>query len=216
MDWVSWHGGYDDPGSELSRRLAVVRGWIRQVAADADRLRLVSACAGQGRDVVGALGDLPDRQRFRGRLVEWDPANVAAARRALRTAALSGIEAERADAGDTSAYHGAVPADLVLFCGVFGNVPDDDIRRTVGCLPMLCAPGATVIWTRHRRAPDRTPMIREWFQAAGFAEVDFVGPADANFGVGVHRLVAPPTPYRAGARLFRFSRGTSDRRQQTV
>jgi hypothetical protein len=39
-------------------------------------------------------------------------------------------------------------------------VSDGDIRRCVGLLPMLCAEGATVVWTRHRRSPDLTPQIR--------------------------------------------------------
>ena len=33
------------------------------------------------------------------------------------------------DASTTSAYRGAVPADLVLACGIFGNVSDEDIQR---------------------------------------------------------------------------------------
>ena len=45
---------------------------------------------------------------------------------------------------------GAAPADLVLVCGVFGNSATG--RRADGrALPTLCARGATVIWTRHRR-----------------------------------------------------------------
>ena len=76
----------------------------------------------------------------------------------------------------TDAYEGAVPADLVLVCGVFGNVPPDSIENTVRRLPQLCAPGATVIWTRHRRKPDLTPRIRGWFRAASFVEVSFHAP----------------------------------------
>ena len=39
-----------------------------------------------------------------------------------------------------------LPAD-VLLCGIFGNVSDRDIRRTVRAAPALCRAGATVIWT---------------------------------------------------------------------
>ena len=69
----------------------------------------------------------------------------------------------RADAGRTDAYVDAVPAQIVLACGLFGNISEEDIQRTVLSLPMLCARGATVIWTRHRRPPDLTPVIRAWF-----------------------------------------------------
>ncbi len=68
----------------------------------------------------------------------------------------------RADAGDLTAYAKAVPADLVLMAGVFGNISDADVRRTIGALPQLCADGATVIWTRTRRAPDLTLTGQAW------------------------------------------------------
>jgi hypothetical protein len=49
------------------------------------------------------------------------------------------------DAGTTTAHLGAVPADLLLLCGIFGNVPDDDIRTTVAAVPALLAAGGTVV-----------------------------------------------------------------------
>ena len=108
------------------------------------------------------------------------------------------------DASTTDAYARAVPADLVLVCGVFGNVSDADMERTVRSLPMLCAPGATAIWTRHRREPDLTVSVRHWFAEAGFEEVAFIGSDDFLFGVGAHRLVAAALPFAAGRRLFTF------------
>ena len=67
----------------------------------------------------------------------------------------------------------ALPADVLLLCGIFGNVSDRDINRTVQAAPALCRAGATVIWTRHRRPPDLTPRIRQWFADSGFAEIAF-------------------------------------------
>ena len=64
------------------------------------------------------------------------------------------------DASLARHFAAAVPADLVLVCGVFGNISADDIAATVAALPSFCAPGASVIWTRHRRPPDLTPAIR--------------------------------------------------------
>ena len=187
-DWVRWHEQYDDPAGHLFERLAVVRRWVTW-AVDRGATTVLSACAGDGRDVRGAP--------LLGRLVELDP--VLAAR--ARATAGPGIEVLEADAGTTDAYAGAVPADLVLLCGIFGNVSDEDIRTTVEAAPMLCAAGAVVIWTRHRRAPDLTPSIRRWFVDAGFEEVAFEGD---SYGVGVARLVEPPVPLQLGRRLFRF------------
>jgi hypothetical protein len=163
-------------------------------------IRVVSMCAGEGRDLLGALDGHPRAPDVRGRLVELDPDLAATA----RANAPASIEVLCADAGSTSAYEGAVPADLVLVCGVFGNITEADIEQTVRALPSLCAPGATVIWTRHRRPPDLTPTVREWFGDAGFDEVDFVGPEGFLFGVGVHRLASAPTPFVPEAMLFEF------------
>jgi hypothetical protein len=158
-------------------------------------------CAGQSRDLLGVLPDHPRGADVVARLVELDPGNVELARQA---AAGFNVTAIAADAGISTAYEGAVPANLVLACGVFGNVADDDIRYTVDWLPRLCAPGATVIWTRHRRPPDRTGEIRDWFAAAGFTEIGFDGPDDLVIGVGAHRFTGEPRPFRPGVRLFEF------------
>jgi len=192
-DWRAWHEPYDDPDSPLARRLACVRG---HVAAwlNARRGTVVSMCAGQGRDL------LPLPPGVRARLVELDPSNAAVA------ASLAGADVDVVvgDAGVTDAYAGFVPADLVMVCGVFGNVPDDDVRRTVEELPRLCAPGATAIWTRSRRAPDLTPTIRGWFAENGFAERAFDAPDEDEWSVGVHVLEVEPLPFLAGRRMFAF------------
>jgi hypothetical protein len=107
----------------------------------------------------------------------------------------SRFKARRADAGVTTPYAAAAPADLLLACGVFGNISSADVQQTVAALPILCAPGATVMWTRHRREPDLTRDIRFWFAKAGFEEVAFISPGAGRFSVGAHRLVAPPQPY---------------------
>jgi len=67
---------------------------------------------------------------------------------------------------------------------------------------MWCAPGATVIWTRHRREPNLTRDIRSWFSSAGFEEVAFISPGRDRFHVAAHRLAAPPKPYVPAVRLF--------------
>jgi len=205
-DWLEWHHPYDDPGSPLSRRLVIVQGRIREAL---DRqpdgpIRIVSMCAGQGRDLIGALTDHPRRDDATARLVELDDRNVEIARKAARAAGLARLSIVAGDAALTDAYAGAVPADLVLVCGVFGNISDDDIRQTVDALPQLCAPGATVIWTRHRLAPDLTPTIREWFAPAGFEELNFDAPPDLFIGVGTHRFHGDPAPLQRGSRLFMF------------
>jgi hypothetical protein len=148
---VAWHADYDTD-SPLKRRLAIVQRHIVEFLAsfDATPVRVVSMCAGEARDLLGALAKV-ERRDICGRLVELDPGNAAVARGRCDDLGLTGLEVLVGDAGRAQAYADAVPADLVLACGVFGNISDADVERTVGALPAFCAPGATVIWTRHRR-----------------------------------------------------------------
>jgi len=163
-------------------------------------IRLVSMCAGQGNDVIGALALHPRARDVRARLVELNAENVERA----RATAPTNVDVVCADASTTSAYDGAVPAEIVLANGVFGNISDADIEHTINRLPSLCAPNASVVWTRHRRAPDVTPAIRGWFADAGFDEVAFEGPEGFIFGVGVNRLARDPDPFVPDVKLFDF------------
>lgn len=204
--WSEWHKAYDDPGSPLSRRLAAVRSavvhWLDR--APAGPLRVVSLCSGQGRDLAGALQGHPRAREVRALQVEADPHNAAVAAAFAAEAGLDGVRTLEADASLIDNLAGAMPADLVLACGIFGNISDDDIRHFVACLPMLCAPRASAIWTRHRRPPDLTPQIRDWFDEGGFEEVSFVAPESDVFAVGHARMVCDPVPPRPGTRLFTF------------
>ncbi|MFI5845286.1 SAM-dependent methyltransferase [Catenuloplanes sp. NPDC051500] len=206
-DWYEWHRPYDDPGSPLAARLLVVQRHISDWldTRPGELLTCVSACAGQGRDLLGVLESRPDARRVRARLIESDARNVAAAEAHIARAGLTGVEVLRADAGDLGNYSGAIPADLVLFAGVLGNVTDADARRSVAAFPALCAAGGTVIWTRTRADPDLTPAIRGWLSGEGFEELAFEAPPNATFSVGVHRLTVPPSALTSG-RIFTFVR----------
>jgi len=133
-----------------------------------------------------------------------DPGNTALAQQAVRAAGLDQVEVVTGDAALTDQYRGVAPADLVLVCGVFGNVTDEDIERTIGFCSQLCVTGGTVIWTRHRSAPDRVPLICDWFEGHGF-DRQWVSEADVGFGVGVHRFTAGQRPLALGERMFTFA-----------
>jgi hypothetical protein len=203
-EWVEWHRGYDD-GHVLQRRLRVVQDLLRSVldSRPPGPVRIISMCAGDGRDLLGVLPGHPRRADVHARLVELDPELAARAR--TRAAAVSAhIEVVNDDASTTTAYEGAVPADIVVVCGVFGNITDDDIRHTIEQLPSLCAPGAVVVWTRCTLAPDLTPAVRTWFEAGGFSELSFVDIPETTFGVGANLLTSPSRTFERGVRLFTF------------
>ncbi len=190
-DWVAWHEAYDDPTSALSARLKLVQAQLAGAIdhAPAGPVRLVSLCSGQGHDVNGVLPGHPRRDDVSAVLVEADADNAVVAREHAARAGLAQVNVRHADASRVASFADALPADVLMLCGIFGNVSETDIERTIVAAPALSAPGATVIWTRNRRPPDLTPRIRALFTAGGFEEVAFGSPEAApQIGVGVSRL----------------------------
>jgi hypothetical protein len=102
-------------------------------------LTVVSACAGQGHDLLGVLAARTDAPRVRSTLIEYDAGNVAAAQAAVDATELRNVTILHGDAGALATYARTVPADLVLMAGVFGNISDADVHRTIEALPQLCA-----------------------------------------------------------------------------
>jgi hypothetical protein len=212
-DWGAWHEEYADPESALSARLTAVQGvisdWLEETAPRP--VRVVSACAGDGRDLLGALAGRSlagrsDAARVAATLIEFDPGLGRAALHEAGRLGLEGVEVRCTDAGGTRAYAGVGPADLLLLCGVFGNITDEDVHRTLRALPQLCAPGALVVWTRHRGEPDLTPRIRRWFADLDCEEQDFISPGTGAWAVGAHRFMGEPQALARDDRLFTFIR----------
>jgi len=215
MDWRTWHDQYDHPGSVLARRLQVVQAQVRAALdrSPSGSVRVISLCAGQGRDVLEVLPGHPRERDVVALLVEADNQNADLARRAAADAGLRQVRVREADAGVVASFADALPVDVLLLAGIFGNVCNADIKRTIDAAPAFCALGATVIWTRHRRPPDLTGFMLAWFASAGFEEVAF-DELDSQYlaTVGVHRLArrsAGRLP-ATGQPLFRFGSHRAD------
>lgn len=208
-DYVEWHKEYEDPASELSWRLRVVQGHIdRALGQVSGPVRVLSLCSGDGRDVLGVLSQLPqDINRVSVTFVEVNPVLAERARNSARAIGISHWDVREVDAGTTSSLAGAVPADIVLLVGIFGNITDEDLERTVKAAPQLCNPGATVVWSRGRSDRDVNDRVRQWFRDAAFAEVDYQAPPTASKpAVGVCTYRGPVVPFVEGVRLFTFTR----------
>lgn len=205
-DYQQWHQYYDDAGSGMSWRLRTVQQQIRSVLdASTGAVRVLSLCSGDGRDLSDVVSERNDRNRIRATLVELHP---ALAQQARDRAAAAGLTAEvlTADAGSTDTFAGAVPADLVLLVGIFGNISDDDVRRTVAAAPQLCAAGATLLWSRGRHRGDINADIRGWFRAAGFTELGYATHDSVSRpALGVVRYDGDQQPL-VPAQLFTFLR----------
>jgi len=205
-DWHAWHGRYDDQDSSLSRRLRVVQQRLDGlVSAEPPVRRVLSLCAGDGRDILPVLARQAHERRPEIVLVEIDPALAAAAeRRAVDSGVATTVVV--GDAGSASTWRSVGPVDLLMLCGIFGNISAADIRTTIAAAPGMVTPGGTVIWTRgYFTEQDLRPQVREWFAESGFREISFDS-EPTGYGVGVNRLApdAPPTPIPD--RLFSFVR----------
>lgn len=209
-NWQQWHSDYDNPGSSLSRRLEVVRGYLSEaLVAQSEPIRLVSLCAGDGRDtipVVAAAAKDVDAL-----LVEIDPGLADAARRSVENGKGS-VLVRTADAGLPASFSDHVPASILMLCGIFGNISDADIDHTIGALPAYLEPDALVIWTRGDHETDgktaalsASERVRRTFADHGYDEIDFTRPDDAVFRVGMHRWPGTATSAEpTDEPLFRF------------
>lgn len=206
-DWLAWHRDYDDPSSTLSGRLAVVR---RRVGESLDALgpaarAVVSLCAGEGRDLIPELAVRP-RLSPQTLLVEANAHLADAARAHAAAAGLAHVHVRCADAGRVASFEDALPVDLLLLCGIFGNVPDDDIRRTLAAVPAMLRSGGILIWTRGNCGPeDRRPAVRRWVAGAGLEELSFDGDPEP-YGVGVACRRGSGAAGTLPERLFTFVR----------
>ena len=202
-DWHEWYEQYEDPTSSLSQRLVVVQRRLReQLGGPQPVASILSLCAGDGRDIMPLLADRPASPPLL-TLVELDDELAAAAR--LR-ASQAGVAADviTGDAGVTATFADKLPVDLLMLCGIFGNITDDDIRATIAAVPAMLNDGGAVIWTRGAfKDRDLRGQVRQWFLDAGFDEVAF--DADGSgFGVGVNRVTARAAAEPIPARLFTF------------
>ena len=92
--------------------------------------RVLSLCAGDGRTCSPELAARP-RLAPDVLLVERDETLAGQARSAAAALGVGRVDVRAADAARPASFADALPVDLLLLCGIFGNVADEDIRRTV-------------------------------------------------------------------------------------
>lgn len=212
-DWFEWHDLYQTE-TRLQQRLEIVQEYIARSlnAQPPGRIQVVSACAGDGRDLLGSLTNHSRKADVHARLVELNAQLVKQGKTAITEAGLAQIEFVNGDATLCDSYAGAVPADLVLVCGIFGNLADEAaLQRLIGNLKFLAKTGAFVAWTRgHSQGIAYSDIVRQNLQSANFEEVDFRLTATGDMGVGLHRYRGETAPLPVNEHLFVFS-GSPDR-----
>jgi hypothetical protein len=107
----------------------------------------------------------------------WRSASVAALLDRIYAAARGEDEAAKGRVRARAAEVGARLSQAQRY-ELYGDAPQ-----------CLCAPNATVVWTRHRHPPDLVPYILEVFDAAGFRALAYSD--SPPFGIGVNQLTVP-------------------------
>ncbi|MBN3880244.1 MULTISPECIES: class I SAM-dependent methyltransferase family protein [unclassified Nostoc] len=218
-DWFEWHDLYNSE-PKLQQRLQIVREYISH-SLDVSLpgiIRVVSVCAGDGRDLLGTLSKHSRTKDVYARLVELDPKLVEPGRLAIESAGLAKqIEFVNGDATNSSNYAGAVPADIVIVCGIFGNLADEaELNRLLRNLSLLSKKGSLIIWTRGETKDIRhSDTVRKLLREADFEEVSFKLTPTGDMAVGLHRYLGEGSALLENQQLFVFS-GTPNRAAQPV
>jgi hypothetical protein len=207
--WTGW------PAEAYTRerfqqRLLAVQQHLRTNLdeAPAGPIKLISLCAGDGRDVIGVLRTHERRSDVSAWLIELDCQSVAAG---IREASIAGLQDAvhffNADATEFVTYLGMAPADIVLACGVWGHVPAHERGSLVGALAGFCKARGAVTWTRGVSCGvTRLNEIEFLFARPKWESVQTSITADKKWAVATYRYVGPPVELPKAGRIFNFQR----------
>jgi hypothetical protein len=219
MDWFEWHKLYERK-APLKRRLELVCKQISDCLnlCPPGEIRVVSVCAGDGRDLIGALKGHPRQQDVMARLVELDTRLIECGREMAARAGLSArLEFLNGDATSSSSYEGIAPANLVLLCGMLGHVDEASTLRLVQHLPALCRFGGFIIWTRNLNYSDgnrHADLFRSLLNKSAFEEVSFeatsrkhlfMKTSQGRFVVSTYRYRGESTALPVNQKLFEIT-----------
>ena len=209
MDWNEWHRQYSILPS-LQARLQMVREQIiaALAACPPGPIRVISVCAGDGRDLISALVDHPRRKDVTGVLLDNHPDSIARGQAAAEQAGLGAqLRFLLADAGRADSYQGSVPADVLILSGFLGHLRHADVPRLIRNLPMVCKTGGWAIWSRHlvlHGGREQVPAIRELLRQAKFEEIHFAAQPPDGFAVGRNHFTGQSAPLDPTQVLFEF------------
>jgi hypothetical protein len=191
-------------------RLAAVQELLAERLDEAaGPVRIVSLCAGDGRDVIGTLARRPRGEQVRAWLVELNRQSTLEGRRyATEAGVAEKVSFINGDATLYATYRDVPQAAIVMACGVWGHVPAPQRGRLVRALACLCQEGASVIWTRGvAKGMHRLEEIEAHFTAAPWRPLrSFITP-DGKWAVYSYRYCGPRQERPATGRIFNFRLG---------
>lgn len=209
IDWNHWYKDYETSPS-LRVRLKLVSEQIALMLHECPPgpIKILSLCAGDGRDVLSALHQHPRQADVSATLVDNHPESLA---RGREMAAQHNLSAQTnfiaADAGLAQTYEGIGHADLVLLSGFLGHLRHEDALKLISRLPMLAKNGGSVIWSRHillHDGAEQVTRLRREFRKHHFEEIHFDTTAEDGFAIGRVRFLGRSTPLDVTQKFFDF------------
>jgi hypothetical protein len=194
--------------AHYQQRLAAVQMHLGECIdlAPAGLVRIVSLCAGDGRDVIGTMVGHRRRGDVRACLVELNEHSVGQGIESAKAAGVDGqIKFIAGDATDFASYQGYLPCDIMLVCGVWGHVPPLERERLVASLAKFGKQGSAVVWTRGvSRGMSRLDDIQEHFVKPIWERVRLTFTQDEEWAVVTHRYCGSPQRTPPSGRVFEF------------
>lgn len=209
MNWNHWHKHYD-VAADFQGRLQVVGDCITAALSEcpAGPIRVVSMCAGDGRDLLNALAGHSRRDDITAWLLDTHHASLE---RGKGLAASAGLEQRvhflRADAALAHSYRDLIPVDVLILSGMLGHLRNASVPDFLQALPMLCRPGTSLIWSRHlviHGGQQQAPLIRQVLSRAGFRELGYHQTSATGFAVGRSRFEGAVPAFAPERVLFEF------------
>lgn len=207
--WKGWPDeAYQQDSYQL--RLAAVQEHVAQSIELAPHgpVRVISVCAGDGRDIIGSLESHRRRRDVVAWLVELDSQSVAAGIRNARSAGLANaVNFINGDATLYLTYKDIAPSDVVIVCGVWGHVPPQERSLLVRGIASLCKSGGRVIWTRGvSRSMARFREIQSHFVGPLWETVKVSFTLDHKWAIATNRYCGSPSDLPQSGRMFHFRR----------
>jgi amino acid adenylation domain-containing protein len=209
IDWSDWHANYETSPS-LQARLQCVRRQIFDALTECPPgpIKIISICAGDGRDILMALREHPRRDDVTATLIDNHSESLARGRQMAKE---RGLEAQMSfvdgDASLAKTYAEIGHADLVVMSGFLGHLRHGDALNLIANLPMLCKTGGSIIWNRHlvlHDGAEQVARIRGEFRRQHFEETHFEATAEDGFAVGRARFVGESAKLDPTRKLFEF------------
>ncbi len=207
--WSGWpEKAYQREGYQ--QRLQAVEEHLGECLdeAPAGPVRILSMCAGDGRDVIGAVRSHRRRKDIAAWLVELNSQSVELGKGYSVNAGLDRtLKFINADATIYSTYRSIGPADIVLVCGVWGHVPAHEKTLLVRAISTLCKPGGAVIWTRGTsKGIGRVREIEALFAGSWWEKERVTYTADAAWAIATYRYRGPAHELPAVGQIFHFQK----------